>query len=259
MPILETDGASIYYETLGDKGDWITLVNGHTRSSSDFRMMARVLTEDGTLRVLLLDNRASGKSEATRPFTIKDMCHDVVALWDHLSIPKSHVLGISMGGVIALGLAIEFCARVSRLILVSSAPEESFINRTGGDWVAEGSLLEDKMRAYFAPAFLERNPVLFTAMIQQIRQAIVSGKFTKNSQMQRNALVGVSWTGQLQTIKAPTLVIHGELDAVIDHEAATMMVDKIPNSRVTIIPGAGHLLLAEAPKELYKSVKEFLK
>ena len=258
MPILETEGASIYYETHGDNGPWITLINGHTRSSSDFRMMTRILTEDRSFRVLLLDNRASGKSEATRDFTINDMCNDVVRLWDHLVIETSNVLGISMGGVIAQGLAICHPDRILRLILVSSAPDESFINRTEGDWVAEGTLLEEKMRSYFAPAFVERNPVLFSAMIQQIRQAILSGKFTRFSQMQRNALGGVSWTNRLHMITASTLVIHGELDAVIDHESAALMTERIPKSRLVLIPAAGHLLLAEAPKELYKYVKDFL-
>jgi 3-oxoadipate enol-lactonase len=259
MPILETSDAAIFFETHGESGHWVTLINGHTRSSSDFRMMARQLLESGKFRVLLFDNRASGKSEARGQFTLSDMCADVRALWDHLLIPKSAVLGISMGGVIAQGLAIEVPTRVSKLILVSSAPEESFINSTGGGWIAEGNFLEEKMRSYFAPSFVDRNPILFLTMIKQIRQALISGAFAKKSELQRNALRGVTWTNRLNQITAPTLIIHGEMDQVVDPAAAKIFKNNIRDSQLSLIPNAGHLLLAEAPKELYRLVIDFLR
>jgi 3-oxoadipate enol-lactonase len=259
MPFLETSGASIYYESVGDIGHWITLVNGHTRSSSDFRMMARLLVETGKFRVLLIDNRASGKSEARAAFTLDDMCNDVVSVWDHLLIETSAVLGISMGGVIAQGLAIANPKRVSKLILVSSAPEESYIRSTGGAWVAEGHQLEEKMRSYFAPGFVERNPVLFSTMLNQIKQSLNAGKFARLSEMQRNALRGVKWTDQLGKVVAPTLVVHGELDGVVELGAATILKEKVRGAKLVTFPGVGHLLLAEAPKDLYRVVIDFLK
>jgi 3-oxoadipate enol-lactonase len=259
MAILSRSGATINYEFIGDKtGQVVTLVNGHTRSSSDFRMMARILSGDG-LGVLLLDNRAAGKSEADRPFTIKDMCDDVVAIWDELGIEKSSLLGISMGGFISQGIAISCPDRVRNLILVSTAPEDRYINPTGGGWISEGSELDKKMRSYFAPGFVERNPVLFNTMVTQIRQAIDSGQFSKRSDMQRNALRGSEWTAQLGQISARTLVIHGERDLVIDLEAGKLLSERIPGAKLEIIPDAGHLLLAEAPKELYRLAQAFLK
>jgi 3-oxoadipate enol-lactonase len=259
MPFIETNAARIYYETHGEQGQWVTLINGHTRSSSDFRMMARILVETGLFRVLLIDNRASGKSEVSSGFTMNDMCADVVRVWDQVLIETSAVLGISMGGVIAQGLAITYPHRVSKLILVSSAPEESYIRSTGGAWIAEGNQLEEKMRSYFAPGFIERNPVLFSSMINQIRQALHSGKFSRHSDMQREALRSVKWTDQLQKIQAPTLIVHGEMDAVVDLEAAGILKEKIIRSTQVTFPGVGHLLLAEAPKDLYRVVIDFLK
>jgi 3-oxoadipate enol-lactonase len=258
MPFIETNAARIYYETHGEQGQWVTLINGHTRSSSDFRMMTRLLVETGLFRVLLIDNRASGKSEVSSGFTMKDMCTDVVRVWDQVLIESSAVLGISMGGVIALGLAITHPRRISKLILVSSAPEESYIRSTRGAWIAEGNELEEKMRSYFAPGFVERNPLLFSNMINQIRQALNSGKFSRNSEMQREALKSVKWTDQLQKIQTPTLILHGEMDAVVNLEAATILKEKIIGSTQITFPGVGHLLLAEAPKDLYRVVIDFL-
>lgn len=258
MSIIETNGAKIYYETHGAGGHWVTLINGHTRSSTDFRMMSRILVERGLFSVLLLDNRGAGRSESEGPFSIHDMCHDVHRLWDYLGISTSSVLGISMGGFIAQGLAISRPDRVKKLILVSTSSDEGFIRQTGGAWVSEGTLLEDKMRSYFAPGFVERNPLLFSTMINQIRQAIESGKFEKNSDLQRHALRGASWTERLHEISCPTLIVHGEMDQVVDLRGAEQLIQKIPGSRKYLIPNAGHLLLAEAPKELYRVVVDFL-
>jgi 3-oxoadipate enol-lactonase len=258
MAILETNGAKIYYETHGAGGHWVTLINGHTRSSSDFRMMSRILVDSGIFSVLLLDNRGAGRSESEGPFSIHDMCHDVHRLWDHLGIVTSSVLGISMGGFIAQGMAISLPDRVKKLILVSTSSEESFIRQTGGAWTSEGTLLEDKMRSYFAPGFVERNPLLFSTMINQIRQAIESGKFKRNSDLQRQAIHGASWTDRLHEIRCPTLVVHGEMDQVVELKGAEILIQKISGSRKYLIPNAGHLLLAEAPKELYGVVVDFL-
>lgn len=257
MPTIETPGAIINFEVIGDEGSWVTLINGHTRSSNDFRMMARIFSEAG-LRVLSLDNRGAGKSQVSRPFTITDMCEDVVALWDHLEIAKSSLLGISMGGFISQGIAIQSPSRVSKLVLVSTAPEDRFIHPTGGGWISEGSQLEEKMRSYFAPGFVDRNPVLFKTMVSQIRQSIESGKFTNLSNMQRDALRGASWTQSLASIQCETCIIHGSMDLVIDLAGAQLLKSSIRNSQIKIIPSAGHLLLAEAPKELYALALEFL-
>lgn len=258
MPTLETIGAKIHYETNGDGKHWVTLINGHTRSSTDFRMMSRILVESGLFKVLLLDNRGAGRSEAEHPFSLQDMCQDVHRLWDYLGVATSSVFGISMGGFIAQGLAITIPDRINKLILVSTSSEESFIRPTGGAWATEGHLLEDKMRSYFAPGFVERNPLLFSTMISQIRQAIDSGKFKKNSDLQRQAMHGASWTERLEEIKSPTLIVHGERDQVVDLKGFELLAQKIPKSKKCLIPNAGHLLLAEAPKELYRIVLDFL-
>jgi 3-oxoadipate enol-lactonase len=262
MPVMSRPGAAIYYETNGEissgmGADVVTLVNGHTRSSSDFRMMSRVLLDAG-IPSILIDNRGAGKTEVTQPFSISDMCSDVVAVWDELGVRQSILLGISMGGFICQGVAIQQPSRVFKLILVSSAPDEGYINPSGGGWIAEGDELEKKMKFYFAPGFVDRNPVLFTTMVSQIRQAIKQGHFTERSDMQRRALRGSSWTDQLNEIKAETLIIHGLQDQVIDISAAHALNKLITNSKLSPIEGAGHLLLAEAPKILYDKIVSFI-
>ena len=258
MPTMTRPGATINYDIYGSMTEKVvTLVNGHTRSSTDFRMMARVLLDAG-FSTILIDNRGAGKSEVSQPFSILDMCDDVVAVWDALGIERSSLLGISMGGFISLGIAIRWPRRVANLLLVSTAPEDRFINPTGGGWISEGAELEQKMRSYFAPGFVDRNPVLFKTMVAQIRQAITLGSFTERSELQRNALKGAAWTARLGEINARTLIIHGSQDLVIDVSAAHLLKAKIANAQLSVIDGAGHLLLAEAPKTLYEMALTFL-
>jgi pimeloyl-ACP methyl ester carboxylesterase len=258
MPIINRPGAVLNYELSGGITDkLVTLVNGHTRSSSDFRMMSRVLLEVG-ISSILIDNRGSGKTETSATFSIDDMCADVIAIWDDLGVKKSSLLGISMGGFISQGVAIYWPDRVQNLILVSTASEDKYINPTGGSWIIEGNDLEQKMLSYFAPGFVDRNPLMFKNMMTQIRQAIASGVFTQRSEMQKNALKGAEWTSKLKNIAARTLIIHGSKDLVIDVCAAEILLQNIPNSKISVIEGAGHLLLAEAPKTLYQQAVEFL-
>lgn len=258
MTTIIRDSAELYYEEVNPSSSKVvTLVNGHTRSGSDFRMMARILGENG-FRVLCPDNRGAGKTCVTAPFTIDDLCDDIVALWNQLGVSRSSLLGISMGGFISQGVAIRYSERVEKLVLVSTAPEESFINPKGGGWISEGTKLEDKMRTYFAPGFVERNPVFFKTMVSQIRQAIIAGNFAQRSDMQRAALAGAGWSKELGKISCPTLIIHGEQDHVIDIEGAHKLRESIHGSEMITIKSAGHLLLAEAPKELYRVVQDFL-
>lgn len=259
MPFLERPGARIFFEHLSAEGSsksLVTLINGHTRSSGDFRMMARHLNSNG-ISCIILDNRASGKSEAQAAFTLQDMQDDVIAVWNELGITGSYLLGISMGGFICQGIAIQHPELVERLALVSTAADPKWIKSTGGGWINSGSLVEEKLASYFAPGFVEQNPILFSTMVKQTKAAIAEGRFTEKSNQQRDALAGVSWSNQLTSIAAKTLIVHGAVDQVVDVKAAEELSSFIPNATLKILPGIGHLILAEAPKLLYQAAIEF--
>ncbi len=259
MTYIDRPGARIFYEFLevpGSTQTVVTLVNGHTRSSGDFRMMARHLNSAG-ISCIILDNRASGRSEVSESFTLKDMQEDILAIWRELDISRSHLLGISMGGFICQGIAIHAPQLVDRLALISTAADPKWIKSTGGGWMDSGTMVEDKLASYFAPGFVESNPILFQTMVKQTKTAIAAGSFTEKSNMQRDALAGVSWASQLKSISATTLIIHGSLDQVVDVQAANELAAFIPNSKLRILEGIGHLILAESPKVLYQMAIEF--
>ena len=258
MGYLERDGATIFFEQINpetlpstESRPVVTLINGHTRSSSDFKLMARQLVA-ANLSCLVMDNRASGKSKFSRPFTLEEMEEDVVAVWDHLKISSSSVLGISMGGFIAQGIAAKHPKRLHHLMLVSTASGPEWINSTDGSWTNSEGKIEAKLAAYFASGFVERNKLLFESMVRQTRLAIIDGRFEENSKMQRDALRGYQKNWQHSDIVAKTMIVHGEEDKIVSVKASKELHQKITGSELVNLPGTGHLILAESPKKLYE-------
>ncbi len=258
MSMLERQNAKIFYETAGEHGSWVTLINGHTRTSKDFKLLVKHLVSCGH-RVLTLDNRGAGQTETSSPFTMEDLAHDVIALWDHLEIEQSHLLGISMGGMIAQLLTAQYPERVKRLILVSTAARKKWIDSMAeAGWGNTLDSVKEKLTYYFAPSFIAKNKLLVEAMAKQILKEIETGRFAEAAKAQREAMAHFEGFTYLSRILAETLIIHGREDRVMAPEAARELHEHIRYSRTEIIDGAGHLLLAEAPKELYSLVSDFV-
>jgi 3-oxoadipate enol-lactonase len=258
MPWLERPRAKIWYEIWPDPIQCtprvLTLVNGHTRSSSDFRIMGRKLADAG-LQVVTLDNRGAGKSEAETPFRVQDFAGDVCALWDHLGIETSELLGISMGGLIAQVIAVNHPERVQRLWLVSTAPDRKWIRGGDSSWVTDAAGIEIKLRDYFAPEFIKRNELLLQAMVKQTQKAATDGDFIARAEAQR-AAINAFEPPRIERISCETVVIHGDQDAIVSIEGGKEIVRRIPNAKLKAISGAGHLLLAERPNDLFQIVAD---
>ncbi|RYZ51013.1 MAG: alpha/beta hydrolase [Proteobacteria bacterium] len=255
MPFIDVNNAQIYFETNGETGPWITLVNGHTRSSKDFRLLARHLVEAG-FQVLIFDNRGSGQTKTTAPYTATDMVQDVYAIWEKFSIKKSFVVGLSMGGMLSEIIASE--RDITGLVLVSTGAGQQDINPiSNGSW---GTTIEEvtaRMSNYFTEGFASRNKLLIEAMNKQILQSIQNDSYEEKAQEQRAAIRNINNQAILERIKCPTLIIHGSEDQIIKVEAAHNLNVSIPNAELKVIEGAGHLLLAEDSKTLAKSIIDF--
>ncbi len=259
MPKLTRDGVEINYQTFGQQGFWVTLVNGHTRSSSDFKLFSKRLVDEG-FRVLCFDNRGSGQTIEIKEFTLNDMVEDVIALWQHLDIGKTHLLGISMGGVISQYLAFRVPEKLASLCLVSTYSDLSELSGQDQGWSEDVEDLRSKMKAYFSQKFLQQNRLLFDSMIKQMHKSIGEGDFVKRANAQRKAMKqNPSEEVSLSQLKTPTMIFHGDLDKVINPKAAKNLHDKIPHSHLKLYEGIGHLILAENAKEFYGDVVSFFR
>ncbi len=257
MPILQRPTAALYYEVLGETGPWLTLVNGHTRSSRDFKLLAKVFVAAG-FRCLIFDNRGSGQTSEEGPIRLDDMVEDILALWTHCRVKRSHLMGISMGGIVSQFLAARNPQLIDHLVLVSTAASSGYLASLSFEpWGRELPEVESRLKKYVSAGFYARNKLLMQAMAKQILTAIQSDGFESRATAQHLAIAGFDTRDLLPRIAAPTLIIHGTDDTVIPLAAASEIAALIPGARLQLVAEGGHLLLAEDSKRLGQMVIDF--
>lgn len=242
-PLEHPDYPSSYYST-----HRLTLINGFARSMSDFRAFARVLRK-ANISVIMIDNRTTGATLAAAPFSLNTLADDVIEVWDHLGIDSASVLGISMGGAIALTLALRHRQRVERLILISS-----FTRRTHNDDDAGFAQVRARIINSVAPCFYAKNTALMCALAAKTAKQICTGVHRPQSQ----ALQGYDVSDKLADIYCPTLIIHGQADRIVPRQQAEILAAGIANAKLVMFKAAGHLLLMEKHSELLAEVIEFV-
>jgi len=252
----------LWFETIGafdGSNPLITLINGHGRSSSDFRLMAKFLFENG-ISVLLVDNRAAGQTKTEgEVFSIEDMAEDVAALWNHVGVKRTALLGISMGGVIAQRLAECHASKVSKLILVSTCFSPASVQSNRDPWPSDIELIAARLAPNFSSVFRAKNKLLIQAMAKNISTQVLSGSFAVDSARQRRAMDAYRPAVPQQSKSLTTLILHGTCDEVINVTSARELATLYQNSRLDLIEDVGHLLIAECPKVLYQKVADFVR
>jgi pimeloyl-ACP methyl ester carboxylesterase len=262
MSIAQTGRITLYYESTGH-GTPLVLLSGVGFGSWIWRHQITPLAKH--FRVIAFDNRGIGQSDKPdEPYTIETLARDTVALLDALKISQAHLLGVSLGGMVALQLALDHPHRVLRLILCSTAfggPNTvlpslevlQFMATPGGD---PEERFARGIRFSFGSSFLEKNP----AAVAFIRQ-----KMTENRQpeyayrRQVMAPLGFNVEMQLQQIQKPTLILAGDQDQAVPVENARRLAEKIPSAQLQIFWGAGHLCFIEQADAFNQAVLGFLK
>lgn len=120
MPAIAVNGVDLYYEAHGS-GAPLVVLGGQGQAVSEMGMLTGPLARQ--FQVIAIDNRGSGRSAKPRgPYTVEQMAADTAGVMDHLGLPRAHLAGISLGGRIAMALALDRGERVDRLVLVSTGP-----------------------------------------------------------------------------------------------------------------------------------------
>ncbi|MBA4794164.1 alpha/beta fold hydrolase [Phenylobacterium sp.] len=263
MPRAKANGIEIEYETFGpDDAPAVLLINGlgsqMTRWPAPFceKLVAR------GFRAIRFDNRDVGLStwfQSGDRYTLSDMAADAVGLLDHLKVGRAHIVGVSMGGMIAQTVAIEHPDRVLSLTSIMSAtgapgtldstPEAAAVLNTPAPdpaadeeaFVAHGVR---NARVIGSPAYPWADAPLRERVLSDMRRAFNP----KGVQRQRGA-IGASGdrTEKLKTLKVPTVVVHGEADPLVPLAGGQATAAAIPGAELRIIPGMGH----DLPEALY--------
>jgi pimeloyl-ACP methyl ester carboxylesterase len=274
MSIAKVDSIELYYEEHGN-GDPLLLIMGLGTDSTGW--LLQVPDFASHYRTITFDNRGVGRSSKPNgPYTIGQMAEETAGLLDALGIERAHVLGVSMGGMIAQELALRHPTRVRGLVLGCTYPEpdaeieqqrENSLSRFGGIMTAGGemqidlsaldpmSFFQHLLPLVFNQDFLERE----MARLTEIFGAALQYGFSMPAILgQVAAAMGHKTTDRLPDIQSPTLVITGDADRLIPPANSDILARHIPGARLVKVPGGSHGFNFETPEIFNREVLNFL-
>ena len=259
MPHLSRPGAKIWWEITGS-GSPVLIIQGLGYPSvASWRLVPQLATRH---TVILLDNRGVGRSDVPKSaFTIADMAADAAAVIEEAALGPVHLVGFSMGGLIAQELTVSRPDLVRTLTLGCTSP--------GGP---DAILLSQEVAELFvelqdipAPeAALRAAPVVYAKSTPRSAvQADISVRMARPTsrvgyRMQLAAVGKYSGVRpRLSELDCPVLILHGTADLIVPPENAEVLKKAIPHAKVHMLPGAGHVFTTDATEPALAAMLEF--
>lgn len=227
---------------------------------STHRMWDAQLAElEQRFRVVRYDTRGHGESPVPNgPYSIDDLADDLIALLDRLGIAKAHLVGLSLGGMTVMRVAIRNPERVARLALLCTGaqlPPASAWNDRAATVREQGSeaVASAVVQRWFTPAYLEANPD-----VRKLHEQMIASTPAEGYAGCCTAIAELDLREQLSAITAPTLAIAGADDPATPPAKLEDIVARIPGSRLLVVPQAAHLANAEQPEIISPALIEHL-
>ncbi len=282
MPRASRDGVSIYYEH--DDGDDtpVVFVQGVGYGRWMWRWQREAVA--GDYEVIAPDNRGTGRSDAGLPpllprlpqklrtpvmfklagYSIEGLAADLEAVLEDVGVRNVHLVGASMGGMIAQQYAIDY-RRAKTLTLVCTShggpdaapvPEET---REHIFDVPKGANKRERMRHRMRPAFTER----FTNRNPHLMDRIIEWRLEQDAtpaarEAQAAAVLGFDVSEEIRSLRVPTLIIHGTDDRVIPAVNARLLAETILETRLELIEGSSHCVFIEDADRVNEALGSFL-
>jgi 3-oxoadipate enol-lactonase len=261
VPYAGHENARLWWERTG-AGSPLLLINGLGSPSTTWHRLRPLLA--AAHEVLTFDNRGVGRSSLTPgPYSVELMARDAVAVMDAAELPRAHVLGLSLGGLIAQELALSFPDRVASLVLVgthagipTAAPEEMDMEAVTALSAAAGLPPEERMRSLTQFLHSDATPASVIAEDLDVRAQYPTSQEAFTAQM----LGAATWTrmDELGRLQAPTLVLHGQADRLVPLLHGRRLADAIPQAVMAVVPDAGHELFTDQPQTAASNIVAFL-
>jgi 3-oxoadipate enol-lactonase len=261
MPRVDVGGTELHYERAGS-GEPLLLIQGMSGTHLAWGDPFRGQLEEG-FDVIAFDNRGIGLSAPIEgPFTIAEMAADTAELLDRLEIEGAHVVGISMGGMIAQELALARPERLRSLTLgctYCGGPGSQLIPQENAEKLVAGLASGDRDKAIRASYEVNLSPAFradegrwdaFHEMATKARAA------RQTIELQAQAVFGHDTSGRLGEISAPTLIVHGSEDGMLPLVNGRQIASLMPDARLEIIEGVGHMFWWEQPQRSAELIRE---
>lgn len=250
------------YDASGS-GRPLVLIHGYPLSRQIWRPQVAGLAD--AAHVIAPDLPGSGESDVLPPpYSIDRLADTVADLLDEMGITERAVIGgMSMGGYIALAFHRRHADRVAGLVLAATRAgadsEAGKANRDKSITLAKDkgveAIVESMLPKMLAPETYQANPGLVHEVRHLMAASPLDGVIGDLSAMRDRP----DATEQLSGLRAPVLVIHGQDDQLIPPSEAEATYGRLPNARLALVPGAGHLLNLEQPDAFNAEVRTFLK
>jgi pimeloyl-ACP methyl ester carboxylesterase len=246
----------LWYSDTGGDGPAIVFLHGFLMDATMFAPQIAALR--GDYRCISVDQRGHGATEESPgPFTLRDVVDDVIALFDHLSLPAAVVVGMSQGGFVAQRLALEYPERIRALILMStkaSAESEETKRATLAlfdDWAANGPAAHAGAMA----ALLVSDPGLEAEWIAKWeRQAPGRVREPIRALLERESVLD-----RVGEIRCPVLQIHGSADRSVTLDDANDLHAALPNvQELVALEGGRHAPNLTHPYAVTTAMRGFL-
>ncbi|WP_186252322.1 alpha/beta fold hydrolase [Burkholderia gladioli] len=256
---LDVDGVRLAYRLQGEGPRELVCIHGVGSYLEAWQGAINAL--GGGFRVLSFDLRGHGRSERVKGrYEIDDLVGDVLALADHAGFARFDLAGFSLGGLIAQRLALTHPARLRRLVLLATVAGRTAEERAR---VAErlaalqagerGAHYDASLSRWLTEDFQARHP----ALVDELRRRNARNDPDCYAAAYR-VLAQTDFGGLIDQIAMPTLIATGECDAGSNPRMARYMHERIPDSRLAILPNLRHSLLNEAPEQVAALMRAFL-
>jgi pimeloyl-ACP methyl ester carboxylesterase len=277
MPKVKVNDFQMYYEVKG-QGFPLMMINGlgGNMEGWDPRLVEGLSKH---FKLILFDNRGAGRTELSKgEYTIRLFADDTAGLMNALGIPKAHILGISMGGMIAQELTMDYPEKVSKLVLCSTSCSyvvgelsrviEAMISQSSMEELTK-LVLSFPFTKEYPKGFIKENPIVpfvFTSQYVRENPDFVRHWLQLRTQYptspeglkhQYSAILRFSNQARLKHIKAPTLVLHGRKDKSIPYKNGSILAEAISNAKLVLFEKTAHGLVEEM-SDVIKVITEFL-
>lgn len=259
MPYAVNSGTQLYWKEYG-AGPPVLMIMG---LSFTHEMWFRVLPWlAAQYRVIVFDNRGMGRSDVPRgPYSIRQMANDARVVLQAAGISKAHVVGASMGGMIAQEFALSFPQCVHRLVLACTthgglfSKWPDFTHRPRGiRWLQGGAL--EREHGLIPLLYADRTP---RERIEEDLRIRCACQWCYQGFLSQLAGI-LAWSSyrRLSRIDVATLVLHGEQDRLVPPQNGKVVASRIPGAQFRLVPEAGHMIMTDQPELSTEIVLKFL-
>ncbi|MCA9564114.1 MAG: alpha/beta hydrolase [Myxococcales bacterium] len=266
MMKLSHNDASIAFRVSGDSGHPVVLIQGSGAVGEGWRHQVPSLS--AAHRVLTFDNRGVGESTGpTHNLSVELMAGDTLALMDHLGWSTAHVVGHSLGGLIAQEIAIAAPERVTSLVLASTFSRGRHITKMSGKmaWLSIKSMIgtkQSRRQAFIDMAFSKAwQGDRSTEALHEVVSPIFGRDLATQPPIVRKQVFSARRHNRyddLKAIAAPSLICHGDRDIIASIAGARELAESIQNSTLDVYEGFGHAITVEAADRFNQSVLNHL-